>query len=203
MRQLPDDFIADLEATAAAYLTHSDPIRQSGFGGGAARWRAEREPILDGVAAAGTFIDVGCANGYLLECLVAWGVHRALRLDPFGLDISAPLIERACARFPGREDHFYVGNAWSWQPPRRFDFVYSLYDCVPETYLEDYVRGLLARVVAPAGRLILGAYGSRTRNLPAFDVGAFMRMVGLAVAGQTTVGSVPEAQFAWTDAPAE
>jgi len=158
MRQLPDDFIADLEATAAAYLTHSDPIRQSGFGGGAARWRAEREPILDGVAAAGTFIDVGCANGYLLECLVAWGVHRGLRLDPFGLDISAPLIERACARFPGREDHFYVGNAWSWQPPRRFDFVYSLYDCVPETYLEDYVRGLLARVVAPGGRLILGAY---------------------------------------------
>ncbi|HEY3161081.1 MAG TPA: hypothetical protein VGJ78_19080 [Vicinamibacterales bacterium] len=38
MRPLPDDFIAALEATAAAYLTHSDPIR-----------------------------------GYLLECLVTWG----------------------------------------------------------------------------------------------------------------------------------
>jgi hypothetical protein len=71
------------------------------------------------------------------------------------------------------------------------------------SYLEDYVRGLLARVVAPGGRLILGAYGSRTRNVPAFDVAAFMRAAGLAVAGQTTVGSVPEAQFAWTDAAAE
>jgi len=40
MRQLPDAFIADLEATAAAYLTHSDPIRQSGFGGGEVRWNA-------------------------------------------------------------------------------------------------------------------------------------------------------------------
>jgi len=40
MRQLIDDFIADLEATAAAYLTHSDPIRQSGFGGGEVRWNA-------------------------------------------------------------------------------------------------------------------------------------------------------------------
>lgn len=203
MRQLPDDFIADLEATAAAYLTHSDPIRQSGFGGGEVRWRAEREPILDAVNRPGTLIDIGCANGYLLECLVGWGMQRGLRVDPFGLDISPSLIERARARFPGREDHFHVGNAWSWQPPRRFDFVYSLYDCVPESFLEEYLRGLLARVVAPGGRLIVGAYGSRTQNRPAFDVAGFMRMVGLAVAGQTTAGSVPEAQFAWTDAAAE
>ena len=209
MRQLPDDFIAHLDATAAAYLTHSDPIRQSGFGGGAARWRAEREPILDAVNRPGALIDIGCANGYLLHCLEAWGTARALRIDPFGLDISTALIERARTRFPGREDHFYVGNAWSWEPPRRFDFVYSLYDCVPETYLEDYVRRLLARVVAPGGRLILGAYGSRTRRLPAFDVAAFMRTAGIPVVGQRTVGSIPEAQFAWTQlawaeaAPAE
>jgi hypothetical protein len=39
-------FLADLLATADAYLGHSDPIRQSGFGGCAERWRAEREPIL-------------------------------------------------------------------------------------------------------------------------------------------------------------
>lgn len=90
MRQLPDDFIAALEATAAAYLTRSDPIRQSGFGGGAARWQAEREPI--------------------------------------------------------------------------------------------------------------GAYGSRTRNLPAFDVAAFMRAAGINVAGETKAGSIPEAHFAWADA---
>jgi SAM-dependent methyltransferase len=203
MRQLPDDFIAGLEATAAAYLTHSDPIRQSGFGGGEVRWRAEREPILDAVNRPGTLIDIGCANGYLLECLEGWATARGLRIDPFGLDISPALIERARARFPGREDHFCLGNAWTWDPPRRFEFVYSLYDCVPETYLVDYVRGLLARVVAPGGRLILGAYGSRTRNLPAFDVAAFMRTMGLAVVGETTVGSVPEAQFAWTDAAAE
>jgi SAM-dependent methyltransferase len=203
MRQLPDDFIADLEATAAAYLTHSDPIRQSGFGGGALRWRAEREPILDAVERSGTLIDIGCANGYLLECLEGWATARGLRIDPFGLDISPALVERARARFPGREDHFHVGNAWTWEPARRFDFVYSLYDCVPEAYLEDYIRGLLARVAAPGGRVILGAYGSRTRNLPAFDVAAVMQTMGLTVAGQTRVGSVPEAQFAWTDAATE
>ena len=97
MRRLPDDFVAALEATAAAYLTHSDPIRQSGFGGGAARWRSEREPILDGVNVSGTFIDIGCANGYLLECLVSWGIARGLQIDPFGLDSAPALRKRASA----------------------------------------------------------------------------------------------------------
>ena len=202
MRQLPDDFLAGLHATAAAYLTHSDPIRQSGFGGGAARWRAEREPILDGITRSGSVIDIGCANGHLLECLVSWGSQRGIDLDPFGLDVSPPLITAARARFPGREDHFYAANAWSWEPPRRFDFVYSLYDCVPESYLADYIRRLAVHVAAPGGRVIVGAYGSRTQNLPAFDVAAFMQSAGIAVAGETSAGSVPEARFAWTDVAA-
>jgi hypothetical protein len=81
MRQLPDDFIAHLEATAAAYLPHSDPIRQSGFGGGAARWLAEREPILDAVNGPGTLIVMRTAGitvvgrrtvGSIPEAQFAW-----------------------------------------------------------------------------------------------------------------------------------
>jgi len=68
---------------------------------------------------------------------------------------------------------------------------------VPLTHLADYIRQLLANVVAPSGRLIVGAYGSRTRNAPAFDVGDFMSQTGLEVAGSVSVGSVPEARFAW------
>jgi SAM-dependent methyltransferase len=196
---LPNDFLAEVAKLPAAYLRHSDPIRQSGFGGGAERWRAEREPILDGVNRSGTFIDIGCANGYLLECLVKWGRDRGLELEPFGLDISPDLIALANARFPGREDHFYIANAWDWIPPRRFDFVYTLYDNVPPTHLADYLRQLLANVVAPGGRLIIGAYGSRTRNQPAFDVAEFIAQMQLEVAGSGSVGRVPEARFAWTD----
>ena len=55
-----------------AYLRSDDPIRQSGFGGGAERWRAERSPILEAVDGDGDLLDIGCANGYLAECLVEW-----------------------------------------------------------------------------------------------------------------------------------
>jgi hypothetical protein len=68
MRPLPNDFLAELARLPGAYLCHSDPIRQSGFGGGAERWQAERQPTLDAVNRSGTFIDIGCANGYLRGC---------------------------------------------------------------------------------------------------------------------------------------
>jgi SAM-dependent methyltransferase len=199
MRALPNDFLSALAALPEAYLQHTDPIRQSGFGGGAERWKAEREPILDGVIQSGSFIDIGCANGYLLECLVEWGRERGLELEPFGLDLNAELIALARRRFPDLESNFYLANAWMWEPPKRFDFVYSLYDNVPLTYLADYIRHLLSNAVAPGGRLIVGAYGSRTRNEPAFDVAQFIKSAGFEVAGPVSAGSVPEARFAWVD----
>jgi SAM-dependent methyltransferase len=200
MKALPDDFLRELAALPEAYLQHSDPIRQSGFGGKAERWRQEREPILDAVTRSGSFIDIGCANGYLLECLVMWGRMRRLELEPYGLDLSSDLIALARQRFPGFEDHFYIANAWGWEPPKRFDYVYTLYDNVPQTYLTEYVRQLFGNVVAAGGRLIVGAYGSRTRHKPAFDVAEFMNRAGFRVAGSRAAGAIPEARFAWIEA---
>ncbi len=82
MTDLPPDFRARARSLEAAYLESDDPIRQSGFGGGPERWRAERQPILDAVEGDGDLLDIGCANGYLLECLVAWGAERGLALTP-------------------------------------------------------------------------------------------------------------------------
>ena len=196
---LPPEFIADLDATAAVYLTHSDPILQSGFGGGAARWKSEREPILEGVSRSGSLLDVGCANGHLLESLVTWGRERSLELDPYGIDYSPKLIELAKHRLPQWADRFFVGNAWEWRPPRRFDFVYSLYDNVPQSFLAEYVRRLLTRFTTPEGRVIVGAYGSRTKRLPAFDIAASLADAGLPVNGGVSIGDLPEARFVWVD----
>jgi 2-polyprenyl-3-methyl-5-hydroxy-6-metoxy-1,4-benzoquinol methylase len=93
------------------------PPRQSGFAGGEARWRPEREPLLEGVHRSGSFLDVGCANGYLLECVVAWAAVRGLVLEPHGLDAGAGLIELAQARLPHRRRFLHAANAWNWSPP--------------------------------------------------------------------------------------
>jgi hypothetical protein len=185
--------LRDLEA---AYLQETDPIRQSGFHGGSERWRAERGPILDAIEADGELLDVGCANGYLLECLVKWAKERGITLTPFGLDQGARLIELARQRLPALADHFFVGNAWDWQPPQSFRYVYSLYDCVPVEFLATYARRLLDWV-GPGGRLILGAYGSRSRGIPPFDIGGFLRSAGFSVSGEARGGDPVITRFAW------
>lgn len=199
MEQLPEAFLRELEGLERAYLQRSDPIEQSGFSGGAARWRAEREPILNAVESGGDFLDTGCANGYLLECLVAWAGERDVTLTPYGLDQGWRLIELARQRQPHLANHFFVGNAWDWTPPRRFHYVYTLLDQVPFDYLEAYLSRLLSDMVEPGGRLIVGDYGSRSRNVAARDVASLMQSVGLMVAGTAENGDDGVTRFAWVE----
>ena len=201
-RQLPQDFMETLRRLEKSYLAETDPIRGSGFGGGAERWRAEREPLLDGVVGGGNILDVGCANGYLLECLVRWASERGLSLTPHGVDWSSALVERARMRLPEFSENLHVGNAWSWAPPRRYEYVYTVYDCVPIEYLADYVGRLLDRAVAERGRLIVGSYGSRSGGVPPYDVAEFLEKHAWTVSGQSVGGSPAVSLFAWVEKPA-
>jgi SAM-dependent methyltransferase len=197
--ELPEEHLRLLESLEPAYLQHDDPIRQSGFSGGAERWRAERSPILDAIDHDGDLLDVGCANGYLLECLVAWAKERGITLTPFGVDMGTELIQLARQRLPQQTAHFWIANAWNWEPPRRFRYVYALYDSVPETHLAEYARRLLERAVATGGRLILGAYGSRSRQTPPFDIETFLGQAGFEIAGTSQGGDPIITRFVWID----
>lgn len=196
---LPDDFLQGLAELERLYLQEDDPIRQSGFSGGPERWRAERIPILEPVDKDGPFLDVGCANGYLLECLVRWAKERGIDLVPFGLDQGSALVDLARLRHPGIESNFFVGNAWNWTPPMHFHYVYTLYDCVPVSYLGKYVTRLASQFVAPAGRLIIGAYGSRSDAISPFDIAEFLNEKGFQVAGEALGGDPAVTAFAWID----
>jgi SAM-dependent methyltransferase len=198
-RKLPLDFVEKMDALERSYLAETDPIRASGFGGGPERWLVEREPLLDAVTHDGDILDVGCANGYLLECLVRWGQDRGLRLVPHGVDRSAGLIARARERLPEFAGNLHVADAWTWMPPKQYEYVYALYDCVPPEYLAEYVARLLERAVAAGGRLILGAYGSRSRRLPPYNVAGFLKSQGYEVSGRSSGGSPPVTEFAWTE----
>jgi SAM-dependent methyltransferase len=83
-----------------AYLACSEPWRQSGFSGPAERWDACRRPIAECVTSPGSFLDIGCANGYLLECLLRWTAEHSVPIEPFGLDLSEKLVALARNRLP-------------------------------------------------------------------------------------------------------
>lgn len=149
--------------TEAAYLSYGadEPWKQSGMSGPEQRWKALRKPVADAVEHSGSFLDIGCANGYLLESVIEWTKERGIAIDPHGLDISEKLIGLAKERLPAYADHFYVGNAFAWIPERRFDYVATMLDIAPEKYEEEYIHFLLEHHVAPQGKLLLlktGAY---------------------------------------------
>lgn len=197
MTQLPAGFLAEAVALEDAYLQHDDPIRQSGFGGGPERWRVERSPILEAVTSDGDILDIGCANGYLAECLVAWAAERGITLTPHGIDIGPKLIAEAKRRLPQFAANFHVANGWDWQPDRRFGYVYTLSDVVPPDMLAEYVGRLLQRLVEPGGRLIVGSYGSRSRSTPPLPIGEMLASFGHVVAGRAWGGDPPLTAFAW------
>jgi SAM-dependent methyltransferase len=193
----PDDYLQLLRSLEASYLATTDPRRQSGYGGSPVRWREEREPILAAVEGDGDFLDVGCANGYLLQCLVAWAGDRNIRLVPHGVDIGASLIELARQRFPDAGGNFHHANGFAWFPPQQYRYVFSLCDCVPPALLAEYCRRLQTRCVAPGGRLILGSYGSRSRGIAPLDVRTVLETFGFQVVGSASGGVPVNATFAW------
>lgn len=66
-------FEANKNMLETAYLAGTHPWQQSGVGlrtpRSAQDWEVLRRPIADCLTNSGTFLDIGCANGYLLECI--------------------------------------------------------------------------------------------------------------------------------------
>jgi SAM-dependent methyltransferase len=139
-----------------AYLRAASFEGGSGYSGTHEAWTHARSLIADGLARSGTFLDVGCANGLLMESIVAWGAARGLAIEPYGLDILPSLAERARARLPQWAERIFVGNALGWEPPQRFDHVRTGLEYVPGPRQRELVAWLLAHVVTPGGRLIFG-----------------------------------------------
>ncbi len=53
--------------------------------------------VADAIDRDGSLLDVGCANGYLMECLPRW---TPFDVEPYGLEISSDLAELARRRLP-------------------------------------------------------------------------------------------------------
>lgn len=187
-----------MESLQGVYLSSDDPIAQSGFFGGRERWVAERSPIVEAIERDGDFLDVGCANGLLLEDVVAWAASAGHVIMPHGIDLGPVLIELARKRLPAFAANLVVADAWSWEPKRTWDHVFSLADLGPDDLACEWLARL-AGWVAPGGRLIIGSYGSRSRGVEPIEVAGLLERCGYHPTGETLAGDPPISRFAWTD----
>ncbi len=164
-----------------AYLAADTPQGGSGFSGDAEQWEQRRGHIADAIPRDGTFLDLGCANGFLMESVQRWCAQRGVDVVPYGVDISAELVAEAKRRLPHWADRLAVGDALTWRPAdarglgegtsepaweaERFDVVHALLDCVPAGRRAELVAHART-LVAPGGRLLVSLYTRSTGTEP-------------------------------------
>jgi len=157
------------------YLAADTPWGGSGKSGTHEDWEYSRSLIAHAVDRDGSFLDVGCANGYLLESMPDWTTHR---LDLYGLDIAPELVDLAHRRLPALAKHIEVGNALDWRPGRRFTFVRANLDAVPS----DRRRDLVGHLLQFADRLIIGVFNEQLEERPTEEL---LRGWGYRIAGRS------------------
>jgi SAM-dependent methyltransferase len=188
-----------------AYLAATDPRGGSGFRGDEARWERGRRVIVDAVDGDGTFLDVGCANGLLMESVRTWAAERGHAVEPYGLDASPGLSELARARLPRWAERIHVGDARTWVPPHRFDFVRTELEYAERHERPHLVEHLLRHVVSPDGRLIVCTYGKASQGTEMVEpVAEPLRAWGYTVAGEAEARDANGVRFtrvAWVDGP--
>jgi hypothetical protein len=134
-----------------AYLAAETPWGQSGKSGTAEDWEQSRSHVADAIDRDGSFLDVGCANGYLMECLPRWS---AFEVEPYGLEISPELAALARRRLPAWAERIFVGNALTWVSPREFTYIRTGLDYVPQARRRD----LVFRLLGACERLVVGVF---------------------------------------------
>jgi len=139
-----------------AYLAADNPYAQAGHGGDATTWEATRGFISEALHKSGTFLDVGCASGILMESVYRWGASKNLQIEPYGLDIVPEFVELARRRLPHWVDRIFVGNIRTWLPvDDRFDFVLIRPEYAPTDHRVDMVKHVINHVLKTGGRLIV------------------------------------------------
>jgi trans-aconitate methyltransferase len=167
------------DALSRAYLSETDPRWGSGFDGDPALWREARELILQAVPRDGSFLDIGCANGHLMESLRLWATERGLRLELSGLELNPSLAAAARERLPEVSDRIFGGNAADWIPPHRFTYVRTGLEYVPAGREASLVARLLSEVVEHGGRLLIGPVSASSLQ-PALEA---VRTAGVVESG--------------------
>jgi SAM-dependent methyltransferase len=145
----------------AQLLTGADSIWMQAYEGMSLdhrhSWHTHEKSEIDlilalvGPQAGASILDVGCGDGRHVSYLAQAGY------DVTGVDISAPLIDRAVERNSLSGAHFAVADARNDLPPGPFELVISLYDVFGSSARPEDDRRIAANVaaaLAPGGYFI-------------------------------------------------
>jgi hypothetical protein len=161
------------------YLRADTPWGQSGKTGSAEDWEWSRSHVADAIDRDGSFLDVGCASGYLMECLPRW---TSFEVEPYGLEIAPELAELARRRLPAWADRVFDGNALTWEAPHAFTFVRTGLEYVPKRRR----RELAERLLGICSRLIVGVFAEHESERTTEDE---IESWGLVAAGRSARAS--------------
>ncbi len=211
-RPNPDDYYervrALLEDSYVAADERRDVLGGSGSSGDMTSWEAKRRVIARAFDRDGTWLDVGCANGLLMETLTAWVAEDGHRIEPYGLDLSDRIADRARKRLPHWASRIWSGNVMTFEPSMRFDYVTALADAVPPESRAMLLERLARLYLKPGGRLILSCYrpGAFMLGRPALEAESaaeILRAGGFEPAGGTEardpMTGAAKVRVAWTD----
>jgi SAM-dependent methyltransferase len=173
--ELDDDgwHAANAALVVPAYLSAATAEGGSGHSGTPAEWEYSRGVVADAIERAGDFLDVGCANGLLME-----SVHRWTGSEPHGLDIAPELVELARRRYPQWAGRIHVGNAIDWRSERPFAYVRAALDYVPASRRPQ----LVAHLLSLCDRLIVGKFNEEAERHALEEAVASW---GFTIAGRT------------------
>lgn len=171
----------NLRILEPSYLRADTPQGGSGWDVDPDQWRAGRQMVADAIDGDGTFLDLGCANGLLMESVRDWAAERGHTIEPYGIDLGPELVALAHRRLPHWADRIEVGNAIDYEPAdgRRFTYVHALLGCVPHQRRPDLMRHVFGNLVEPGGRMIVSEYGAE----PGRTARDYVTNVGFPVAG--------------------
>jgi len=138
-------------------------IEQNGvLGHGFSGWTNVRKFITPLIDKDGSFLDIGCGNGFLIRCLEEWSGHC---LIPYGIDVNRACIEACKQMFPTYAANFRVMKMKGFKKfpsglTKDFTYVYwAVWDNadLSDRSFASKIELLLARV-KPDGKLLLAFY---------------------------------------------
>ena len=104
------------------------------------RWTSLRKLTTDCIDRDGAALDLCCANGFLLECILKWTHDRGIVVTPYGLDISPELIALARTGLPAYRYNMFSGNSYVWLSPTQMDYLSAMVGLLPQQYEANFVQ---------------------------------------------------------------